>query len=52
MEQKTNKELAIEAAIEFTKSWNAADRTAAMTTDDFVDTLKKIHAAICSLDND
>ena len=50
MNQKSNKELAIETALEYTKSWNAADRTAAINSDDFVEVLNKIYSAICSLD--
>ncbi len=50
MDQKSNKELAIETALEYTKSWNAADRTAAINPDGFVEVLNKIHSAICSLD--
>ncbi len=52
MEHKSNKELAVEAAIEFTKSWNSADRTTAMRTNDFIDALKVIYSTICSFDND
>lgn len=52
MEHKSNKELAIEAAIEFTKSWNSASSTVAMKTNDFIDALKAIYSAICSFDND
>ena len=39
MDQKSNKELAIETALEYTKSWNAADRTAAINPDSFVEIL-------------
>lgn len=52
MEQKSNKELAVEVAIEYTKSWNSANNTSAMKTNDFVNALKLIYEAICSLDND
>ncbi|HJC91628.1 MAG TPA: hypothetical protein H9695_11775 [Candidatus Mediterraneibacter excrementigallinarum] len=50
MDKKDNKELALEAAIEFTKSWNSASNTVAMKTTDFVDTLNLIYDAICKLD--
>ena len=50
MDKKTNKELALEAAIEFTKSWNSANNTRAMQSKDFVDTLNLIYDAICKLD--
>ena len=50
MDQKSNKELAIETALEYTKSWNAADRTAAINPYSFVEILNKIYSAICSLD--
>lgn len=49
MEHKTDKELAIEAALEYTKSWNSADRTQAMKTDDFINALNAIYQAICKL---
>lgn len=52
MEQKSNKELAIETALEYTKSWNAAERTSAIKTDEFINILNKIYSAICSLDKD
>lgn len=51
MEQKSNKELAIEATIEFTKSWNSAPNTTAMRANDFVNCLTAIYKAICALDN-
>lgn len=51
MERKTDKELAVEAAIEYIKSWNAAERTSAATTEDFTNALKKIYSTIHSLDN-
>lgn len=51
MEQKSNKELAIEATIEYTKSWNSAHNTNPMRTDDFVNCLTAIYKAICALDN-
>lgn len=50
MDQKSNKELAIETALEYTKSWNAADRTAAINPNGFVEVLNQIYSAICSLD--
>lgn len=50
MDQKSNKELAIETALEYTKSWNAAEHTSAINPDGFVEVLNKIYSAICSLD--
>lgn len=50
MEQKSNKELAIETALEYVKSWNASDHTAKIKPDDFIDILGKMYSAICSLD--
>lgn len=50
MERKTNKELAIETTIEYTKSWNASDRTSPMKINEFIDALNAIYSAICSLD--
>jgi hypothetical protein len=52
MDKKSNKELAIETALEYTKSWNAAERTAAIKTDEFIDILNAIYSAICLLDKD
>lgn len=52
MEHKSNKELAIEAAIEFTKSWNSAKNTVAMKADDFIATIQSVYSTLCSLDND
>lgn len=51
MERKTDKELAVEATIEYIKSWNAAERTSAATTEDFTNALKKIYSTIHALDN-
>lgn len=50
MDSKSNKELAVEAALEYTKSWNSAERTTAMKTDDFIYALNAIYDAICKLD--
>lgn len=50
MESKSNKELAIEAAIEYTKSWNSADHTHPLKPDEFVDIMNLIYDAICKLD--
>ena len=52
MDKKSNKELALDATIEFTKSWNSAQNTRPMKTTDFVDTLNLIYDALCKLDND
>lgn len=50
MNSKSNKELAIETALEYTKSWNAADNTKPIKTNDFIDILNSVYDAICSLD--
>ena len=50
MENKSNKELAIETALEYTKSWNSAERTQAMNTSDFIKVINAVYDAICSLD--
>ena len=52
MEQKSNKELAIETTLEYIKLWNIADHTCAITTDEFIDILNKIYSTICSFDKD
>lgn len=52
MEHKSNKELAIEATIEYVKSWNAAERTNAVKTEEFINILKSVYATICSLDKE
>ena len=49
MEKKSDKELAVEATIEYIKSWNAAERTSAARVDDFTDALQKIYSVIHSL---
>ena len=51
MERKTDKELAVEATIEYIKSWNVAEHTSAATTEDFTNALKKIYSTIHALDN-
>lgn len=51
MERKTDKELAVEATIEYIKSWNAAERTSAAKTEDFTNALKEIYSTIRALDN-
>mgnify|MGYP007014511152 CR=1 FL=1 len=51
MERKTDKELAVEATIEYIKSWNAAAHTSAATSKDFVDALKEIYSTIRALDD-
>lgn len=52
MDKKSNKELAIEATIEYVKSWNASPRTNAVKPDEFISTLKSVYTAICSLDEE
>lgn len=51
MERKTDKELAVEAAIEYIKSWNAAERTTAAKVEDFTHALREIYSTIHELDN-
>lgn len=41
MEHKSDKELAVEATIEYVKSWNSAEHTTAAKTEDFTAALKK-----------
>lgn len=50
MSEKSNKELAIEATIEFAKSWNAATNTKAMQAQEFVTVLSTIYDGIQALD--
>ena len=47
---KTNKELAVEATIEYTKSWNASDSDVPMNPDEFVELLEKLYETITSFD--
>ena len=47
---KTNKELAVEATIEYTKSWNASDSVVPMNPDEFVALLEKLYETITSFD--
>lgn len=49
MECKTNKELAIEATLEYVKSWNSAEHTQAIKTNEFINILNAVYAAICQL---
>lgn len=49
-EHKTDKELAIEAAIEFVKSWNASDRTQPINIEQFTNAIQSIYDTISSLD--
>lgn len=50
MESKSNKELALEAAIEYMKSWNAAPRNSSIKPDEFIELIKSLYNEICSLD--
>lgn len=50
MESKSNKELAIEAALEYTKSWNSAGHTQPLKSNEFVNVMNLIYDAICKLD--
>ena len=52
MDKKSNKELAIETALEYTKSWNAAERTSSIKKDEFIDILNAIYSSIFLLDKD
>ena len=49
MDSKSNKELAIEAALEYTKSWNSAERTSPIKVQEFIDILNSIYDAIVAL---
>lgn len=49
MEHKSDKELAVEATIEYVKSWNSAEHTAAAKTEDFTAALEKIYSTIHAL---
>lgn len=49
MSTKTDKELAVEAAIEFTNSWNSTDSTVPLTTDEFNQLIKDLFSTISSL---
>lgn len=49
MDRKNNKELALEATIEFTKTWNSASHTQAMKASDFIETLNLFYEALCKL---
>lgn len=48
---KTNKELTIEFAIEYIKSWNSADHTKAINTNQALDILKVTYDTISGFDN-
>lgn len=50
MESRSNKELAIETALEYTKSWNAAAHTTPIKSQEFINLLNSIYSAICALD--
>ncbi len=50
MENKSNKELAIETALEYTKSWNSANNTQAIKPDRFLEVLNDVYDAIKALD--
>lgn len=51
MENKSNKELAIETALEFTKSWNSANSTQAIKSERFIEILNNVYDAIKALDD-
>lgn len=50
MENKSNKELAIETALEYTKSWNSANNVQAIKPDRFLEILNDVYDAIKALD--
>lgn len=52
MEHKSNKELAVEAAIEYVKSWNAKSNTQGAKPNEFIQTLKSIYFALDELDKE
>lgn len=52
MDHKSNKELAVEAAIEFVKSWNSADHTQAINSAHFVQLIETIYEKLNSLDKE
>lgn len=47
---KTSKELAVEAAVEYVKSWNASNSVAPIKPDEFVELLEKFYETITSFD--
>lgn len=47
---KTDKELAVEAAIEYTKSWNACTTMSPMRAEQFLDMLKATYNTIKNLE--
>lgn len=47
---KTTRELAVEAAVEYAKSWNASTTSSPMKSDEFVELLEKLYATIGSFD--
>lgn len=52
MEHKSNIELAVEATIEYVKSWNAKEHNQSVKPDQFIETLKDVYSTICSLTKD
>ncbi len=48
---KLSKELAVEAAIEYAKSWNASATSSPMKPDEFVELIEKLYGTIVSLDS-
>lgn len=50
MSNKSNKELAIETTLEYTKSWNSAEHTSPIKTQEFISILNSIYDAIVALD--
>lgn len=50
MGEKTNKELAVEAACEYIKSWNSCDKTKPADVKSFIDVMNAMYDAISALD--
>lgn len=50
MEHKNNKELAVEAAVEFVKSWNAKTTNVSAKVDEFIQTIKSVYIALEEID--
>lgn len=51
MENRSDKELAIETALEYVKSWNSAGNTQAIKPDRFLEILNDTYDAIKALDS-
>lgn len=51
MAEKSNKELAVEVACEYVKSWNASGKFKLVDVKTFVDVINTLYDAISALDN-